>query len=87
MQGPGVGDSTIYWSAGSDGGWGRCGERRMATWVGRAAFLRDLVLWMREFRLSPEVISSCHFNVLSGISLPEVVTPKGVTSAPENGPA
>lgn len=59
----------------------------MATWVGRAAFLRDLVLWTREFRLSPEIISSCHFDVLSGICLPEVVTPKGVTSPPENDPA
>lgn len=39
--------------------------------VGRVTFMRDLVFWAREFRLSSEAMSIGHFDVLNGIGLPE----------------
>lgn len=47
-------------------------------WQGdTAAFMKDPVFWAREFGLSSEAPSICRFDVLSGISPSEVITPKG----------
>ena len=60
------------------GGGGRWREEQGK--VDRTTFLRDLIFWIREFKLSPKATRICHFDVLNGICLPEVMTPTGVIS-------